>query len=151
VTSRTKLLAWLVLALVVVGTLLVGGRRPSEPSVEARVEHLSEQIRCPICKGESVRDSQAPSAQQVKTQIQARVEAGESDADIRAALVGSYGEEILLNPPRSGIAGLVWVLPVAALVLAVAGLAVAFRRWRPSETMVATDEDLAAVERARQA
>lgn len=153
-TSRTgsaRLVAWLLLPLVVVGALWVGTREEAVETPGARADRLAAQVRCPTCRGQSVADSDAVAAEQVRTQIRARIDEGQSDDEIRAALVAAYGDEILLTPPRSGLAGLVWVLPVVALVLAAAGLAVAFLRWRAAgEARRATPDDLAAVERARQ-
>lgn len=149
-SARARLWAWLLLPVVVLGALVVGARGDEPETVSTRVQRLADQVRCPTCKGQSVADSDAPAARAVHADIRARVDDGDSDADIRAALVAAYGEEILLNPPRSGWAGLVWVLPVAGLVVATAGLVVAFRRWRPSGVGGATDDDLAAAARARQ-
>jgi cytochrome c-type biogenesis protein CcmH len=84
---------------------------------------------CPACSGETVADSQAPVAVNIRRQIADKVEQGRSDREIRDELAATYGERVILNPPRSGVAGLVWVLPVAGLVAAVAGLVFAFRRW----------------------
>ena len=59
-----------------------------------------------------------------------RVRAGESDSEIRAYFVSRYGRDILLQPEGTGVAAIVWVLPVAALVCGIAGLALYFRRRR---------------------
>ena len=84
----------------------------------------------------------------IRRQIASRVAEGQSDQEIRDAMANAFGDRVLMNPPKSGIAGLVWVLPVAALVAALGGLFVAFRRWRvvPAEV---TDDDRDAAERAR--
>jgi cytochrome c-type biogenesis protein CcmH len=84
---------------------------------------------CPACSGETVADSQAPVAVNIRKQIARKVAEGESDDEIREDLAATYGDRVILNPPKSGIAGLVWVLPVAVLVAAFAGLVLAFRRW----------------------
>jgi cytochrome c-type biogenesis protein CcmH len=84
----------------------------------------------------------------VREEIRRRVTAGEADAEIRAALVARFGTDILLKPQGRGVAALVWALPVAGLVCAVAGLAVAFRRWRPRRGVTASPDDRARVARA---
>lgn len=122
--------SWLALAVVVVGALLVGTTDGGARSDEQRVESISASVRCPTCRGQSVADSDAIAAQNVRREIARRVGEGESDDEIRAALVARFGDSILLTPPRSGVAGLVWVLPVAGLVAAGAGLGFAFRRWK---------------------
>jgi cytochrome c-type biogenesis protein CcmH len=141
-------LAWLGLAAVVVVALVIGTTDRSPQTKAQRVRSLGNTIMCPACSGESVTNSQAPIAVYIRGQIKQRVDDGQTDQEIRDALANAYGDQILMNPPKSGIAGLVWVLPVAALVVALAGLFVAFRRWRalPAEL---TDEDREAAERAR--
>lgn len=129
----TRRLAWLALLVVVVGALVVAVTDDRGPGTEAeRVDRIAATVRCPACRGESARDSNAPAAVNVRSEITRRVRAGESDDEIRDALVESYGEVILLTPPRSGLGALVWELPVVGLVCALAGLAFAFRRWRTS-------------------
>ena len=125
-------LLWLVLALVVVGSLVVGTRDRSPLSPSERVDHIAATVRCPACRGESARDSNAPAAANVRAEIRRRVDAGQGDDEIRDALVAAYGTGILLTPPRSGAGGLVWVMPVVALVTGLAGVGLAFRRWRPA-------------------
>jgi cytochrome c-type biogenesis protein CcmH len=116
--------------MVVVGALVVGTRDRGSTTDAERAQRIAETVRCPTCRGQSVASSDAPAAANVRNDIQRRVEEGQSDDEIRAALADRFGDSILLNPPRSGVAGLVWVLPVAGTVIAVGGLALAFRRWR---------------------
>ena len=138
------------LVAVVAVALVIGGagRSSGHRSAGARTEAIAADLRCPVCQGLSVADSHSPTAESIKEDIRRRVDAGESDAAIKAVYVGSYGEWILLKPETSGVGVLVWVLPVLALLLAVGGLALAFRRWRREPSRVATDEDRALVEAA---
>lgn len=123
-------IGWMLLVVVVAGALVVGTRTDGPPTDAERVDAIAHSVRCPTCRGQSVADSDAPAAANVRTDIVRRVEEGESDDEIRSALAARFGESILLTPPRSGVAGLVWVLPVLGLVAAAAGLTFAFRRWR---------------------
>jgi cytochrome c-type biogenesis protein CcmH len=138
------------LVAVIVTALVIGGagrdRGPRTPA--ARTEAITGDLRCPVCQGLSVADSHTPTADAIREDVRRRVEAGESDREIRAAYVARYSEEILLRPETSGVAALVWLLPVGALLLAVGGLAFAFRRWRREPTLAATDEDRALVDAA---
>ena len=122
---------WLALVLVVLVTLAIGASgSDGGDSAAARTTRLSKEVRCPTCRGLSAAESDAKAAQAVRTEIRSRVEAGQTDEEIRAYLASRYGDDILLRPEGSGAAGLVWALPVAALVCGAAGLAFAFHRWK---------------------
>jgi cytochrome c-type biogenesis protein CcmH len=145
-----RILPLAALAAVVVIALVIGGagRSNGHRSAAARTEAIAGDLRCPVCQGLSIADSHSPTAESIKEDIRRRVDADESDAAIKAVYVASYGEWILLRPETSGLGALVWVLPVTVLLLAVGGLALAFRRWRNQPTLAATDEDRALVEAA---
>ena len=121
--------AWLGLAAVVLVALVIGVTDRKPATADERAHRVAETVMCPACSGETVADSQAPVAVNIRRQITQRVKAGQSDQEIRDAMAAAYGSRIILNPPKSGVAALVWVLPVAALVAALFGLVVAFRRW----------------------
>jgi cytochrome c-type biogenesis protein CcmH len=145
-----RLLPVLALVAVVVGALAIGSSSgDGDPSPAARTRRLAAGLRCPVCQGLSVADSPSPTARAISADIRRRVEAGESDGDIRQAYVDRYGEWVLLQPAGSGLGALVWALPVAALLLAAGGLALAFRRWRGDVPAAVTEDDRQLVERAR--
>ena len=128
--------------------LFIGAQGRSGPLTEAqRVKHIASEIRCPTCRNQSAAESDAAAAKAVRDEIDRRVRAGESDGEIVAFLVSRYGSDILLKPEGSGVASLVWVLPVVAVVVALAGLALAFRRWRARPGVEVSAEDRALVER----
>ena len=133
--------AWGALAVVVVVALVIGARTPAAQTPAQKAASIASEVRCPTCEGQSAEVSDAAAAQAVRTFILAEVEAGQSRGRIEQELEDRYGSDILLRPPASGVAGLVWVLPIVALVLAVAGLAVAFRRWRTVGEAPVTDAD----------
>jgi cytochrome c-type biogenesis protein CcmH len=99
----------------------------SDPALEARARAISAELRCLVCQNQSIDDSDAPLARDLRILVRRRLEAGESDDQVRAYLVARYGEFILLKPPFQTSTLLLWATPVAAL--AVGGL-VAVRRWR---------------------
>lgn len=141
---------WLVAAVLLVGAVAVGATRGGSETTEAdRVSAIASSVRCPTCNGQSALESDAVAAGSIRTDIARRVAAGEGDDEIRAYYVSRFGESILLTPPRSGLAGLVWALPVAGLVLALGALVFAFRRWRIAPGLEVDDEDRLLVERAR--
>ncbi len=149
---RRSWLPYLVLAPVLVVALVVGAGRGDGPvSAQERVDRIAEEVRCPTCESQSVADSRAPASEAIRQEIRRRVDAGESDGAIRLFLVGRYGKDILLEPESTGVAALVWALPVVAVVCALAGLAYAFwRRGRRRGARVSA-EDRALVDEARRA
>jgi cytochrome c-type biogenesis protein CcmH/NrfF len=111
--------------------LLIGIRRADVPrNDQQRIDAIAKSLKCPVCTSESVYESRASISLDIKDEIAREVHAGQSATGIKAQLASRFGQESLLLPPRSGVAGLVWALPGVVLVLAIAGLVVAFRRWR---------------------
>jgi cytochrome c-type biogenesis protein CcmH len=135
--------SWVLLVLVVGGLLAVGAAREAGPrSPKERVEAISQRIACPICDGESVFESRNADSQSIRIEIARQVELGTvSDDQIINFIAQRYGSRVLLVPKATGIDALVWALPVAALVCAVVGLGVAFRRWKTAADTVPDDAD----------
>lgn len=141
---------WIVLvALLAAGLVVAALGDPGPTTTAERVRSIAESIKCPTCQGQSVADSNATAARSIRTEIARRLEEGQTDDEIRSYIASLYGEEALLNPPRSGVAGLVWFLPVALLVAAAAGLVAAFRSWRSPPDVTVSPEDRALVDAAR--
>lgn len=140
--------SWLVIAaLVLVSLVRAGATGSASASEEERVRDIAATLKCPTCRSQSVAGSDSPAAKAIRAEITRRVEDGQSADEIRAAISASY-DDVQLIPSRSGVEGLVWVLPVVALVLALAGLTAAFARWRRSSDVHASEEDRELVERA---
>lgn len=114
-----------------------------------RVNAVAASLACPVCEGQSVAESEHPAARNIENTIRLRVDEGRTDDQIRAEIVADFGEFVDLRPPRSGVAGLVWVLPVLFGAGALAGLAAVFRRWRLAEVAEASAADRELVERYR--
>lgn len=140
---------WVLVAAVVVSVLSIGafGTR-SAPTAQDRVNSIARSVRCPTCNGESVAESNAPASQEIRIDIGQRVQEGQTDAQIRDYYASKYGRQILLSPPTTGVSALVWVLPVVAFAVAVAGLVIVFRRWQTTPAMHASEADRALVEQA---
>jgi len=123
-------LSYGLLAVVLAVALVAGTRAQATPTPAERAVSLEQSIKCPVCRGQSVAESDSEASKAIRTEIERRIAAGQSDDEIRAYFAQNLGEDILLRPPSSGLGGLVWILPVAGLVLAVAGVGFAFWRWR---------------------
>ncbi len=136
------------MAVVVAVALAVGSRPADDATEEDRVRAIASTVKCPACSGQSAATSDAPSATAIRAEITRRVRRGESDDEIRGYLAGRF-DDILLTPTSSGAGGVVWALPVAAVVMAFAGLAFAFRRWQASSPTTASPADRDLVARAR--
>lgn len=141
---------WVFLLLVVVGLLAIGTTRDSGPRTpQERVEEISKRLACPVCDGESVFESRNNASQGIRTEIASQVNGGvATDDEIVTFIEQRFGGKVLLVPRATGIDALVWALPAAALVCAVAGLAVAFRRWKRAADVVPDDADRALVAEA---
>ena len=118
------------MVLVLIGALWAGTHARHTPSTDERAVALEQQIKCPVCRGQSVAESDSEASKAIRTDIQRRISDGESDSEIRNFYAKTLGPDIILRPPSSGFAGLVWVLPVAGFVVAAAAIAFAFVRWR---------------------
>jgi cytochrome c-type biogenesis protein CcmH len=144
-----KWLPWLGLVVVLAGALVLGNSRQHHAtSLEAHVRRIAADVKCPTCQGLSAAESDASASTAIRDEIRSRLQQGQRDGEIRAYLVSRFGRDILLKPPATGISSLVWILPVALFVCAVAGLAFAFRRWRARSGLIATADDRALVEQA---
>lgn len=129
--SARRWLPWVVMAVVLAVALVIGsGTRSGSETVSQRVDRIARDVRCPSCSGQSVAESDAPTAVAVRQLITDRVKGGRSDASIETELAHSYGSGILLRPPASGVAAVVWVVPAVAGAAGVIGLVVVFRRRR---------------------
>jgi cytochrome c-type biogenesis protein CcmH len=141
--------SWLALAAVVVGALAWATLRPSAaPSAEAQARSLTAQLRCIECQGLSVADSRTTTAEAMKTDVRRRIAAGETDAQIRAAYVDRYGEFILLEPSSSNRA--LWLLPILIVGVGAAGIAFVVVRNARRPKLIASDDDRAIVQSARE-
>lgn len=106
-------------ALVIVGAFAFA-LSPHGSSEQARVAHLETLVRCPSCDDLSVAESDATSAIAVRHEIAAKVKSGESDDEILTSLESVYGTSILLSPPSSGLGIILWLVPLALVLLVVA-------------------------------
>jgi cytochrome c-type biogenesis protein CcmH len=103
------------------------------PSTEARARALQRQLRCLVCQGESIDESGATLAADLRHLVRQQIADGKSDGQIKAYLVARYGDFILMRPPLQGDTYVLWLAPFVVL-LGAGGVAFwAIRRARPSD------------------
>ena len=100
-----------------------------DPVVEARVKALGEELRCLVCQNQTIADSAAPLALDLRNQIRTQIAQGRSDAQIRDYMVERYGDFVLYKPPFKATTALLWVGPFALALLGI-GILVAIVRRR---------------------
>jgi cytochrome c-type biogenesis protein CcmH len=113
----------------------------ADPALEARAREISRDIRCPVCQGETIDDSNAPIARDLRLIIRERLVAGDSDTAVVDYVVARYGEGVLFNPRMRGVNLVLWL---AGPLLLLAGIAVAVaagrRRIVPDAALTAAEE-----------
>ncbi|MCA1953226.1 MAG: cytochrome c-type biogenesis protein CcmH [Hyphomicrobiales bacterium] len=112
------------------GLAVQPGERLADPAQEARARRLSLELRCLVCQNQSIDDSDAVLAADLRRLVRERIAAGDSDRQIRDFLVARYGEFVLLNPPFSERTLLLWSLPALALLAGAGAVWTLFRRRR---------------------
>lgn len=101
-----------------------------DPVLEGRAREISAELRCLVCQNQSIDDSDADLARDLRIIVRQRLVAGDSDDEVVQYLVDRYGDYVLLNPPFKPVTYALWYGPAALLAIAAIGLAVAARRRR---------------------
>ena len=114
-----------------------------DPALEARARQISHDLRCPVCQGETIDDSNAPISRDLRLLVRERLVAGDSDAEVVDYIVARYGEFVLFNPRASGSGLLLW-LAGPAMLLVGGALAFSLTRRKPK-----LEDDLSEDEQAR--
>ena len=102
----------------------------SDPAKEARARSLSRELRCMVCQNESIDDSEAPLAHDLRVLVRERLKTGDSDTQIINFLVSRYGEFVLLKPPLSWHTIALWGTPPTLLLIGIAMIVLVERRRR---------------------
>ncbi len=143
-----------VLVLVLAASPLALAVQPDEilanAALEARARALSKELRCMVCQNQSIDDSDAPLARDLRVLVRERLQAGDSDRQVIDFLVARYGEFVLLKPRFSAHTALLWLGPAAVLLIGAFGLFLVARRHRPDSTAATADAPkLTSAEEAR--
>jgi cytochrome c-type biogenesis protein CcmH len=115
-----------------------------DPALEARARALSGELRCMVCQNQSIDDSDAPLARDIRVLIRQRIGDGESNDAVRTYLVSRYGDFILLKPRLKPETALLWFGPPALLCLGLAAIW-ASRRRAPAPTAPLSEQEEAAL------
>jgi len=108
------------------------GEMLEDPALEARARKLSQELRCVVCQNQSIDDSNAPLAHDLRVIVRERLSAGDSDAQVLAFVEARYGEFVLLRPRLKPQTLLLWLAPL--LLLAGAAIFLLRARLRPIDT-----------------
>ena len=116
-----------------------------DPQIEQRMKNLTQQLRCLVCQNETLADSQADLAQDLRREIREQMKAGKTDQEILGFLTQRYGDFVLYNPPVKATTYLLWFGPFLLLIV---GTIVLFRYLKSRREMI-EEKPLTAEERRR--
>lgn len=134
------------IVLVFSGAMIAKEAQPNEdPKIEQRMKALTEQLRCLVCQNETLADSRADLAEDLRREIREQIKAGKSDQEIIAFLTDRYGDFVLYNPPVKRTTYLLWFGP---FILLIAGTGVLYRYLKRRRELI-SDQPLTADERKR--
>lgn len=128
------------LALLLSSCLCFAAESPTvaeDPVLEKRVFAISEELRCLVCQNQTIADSHAELAVDLKNQVRTMLKAGRSEAEIKQYMVDRYGDFVLYRPPVKGITWMLWVGPFLLLLVGI--LFLGFKLRQRSRRVAATD------------
>jgi cytochrome c-type biogenesis protein CcmH len=137
----------LLLAVALIGASSALAVQPDEvlpdPALEARARNLSRELRCMVCQNQSIDDSDAPLARDLRLLVRDRLKAGDSDSQVIDFLTARYGEFVLLKPRLSLGTALLWFAPVVVLIVGAWAMLLALRQRRvvPQDAKLTPDEE----------
>ena len=105
-----------------------------DAAVERRLKALGEELRCLVCQNQTIADSSAPLAVDLRNQLRTQIAAGKSDDDIRAYMVQRYGDFVLYRPPLRATTILLWIGPFALVAAGALIFVLVVRRRRPAQS-----------------
>jgi cytochrome c-type biogenesis protein CcmH len=121
-------LLWLVLAVMQPAVAVQPDEILKDPTLEARARVLSRELRCMVCQNQSIDDSDAELAHDLRVLVRERLTAGDSDDQVIDFLVARYGEFVLLKPRFAWHNAVLWITPIVVLICGAAAMVLAMRR-----------------------
>jgi cytochrome c-type biogenesis protein CcmH len=116
---KVRLRAWILAMLLAVPGAAFAVSRPSEmlsdPAQEERAREIGRELRCMVCQNQSIEDSEADLARDLRRVVRERVAAGETDTAVLEHVHARYGDFVLLRPPFNAVTAPLWAVPVLAL------------------------------------
>ena len=112
----------------------------ADPALEARARTISAQLRCMVCQNQSIDDSDADLARDLRVLVRERLVAGDTDRQVIEFVVARYGEFVLLKPLMSARNALLWATPIVLLLAGGAVLVMVSRRPKPSPALSAEEK-----------
>lgn len=104
--------------------------KPRQETLDQRVQNVASQLKCPVCQGESVADSQATIAQQMRQVIREQLQSGKSEQEVVQYFIRSYGDQIVWLPPWQGFSLLAWLIPIVFLLSGAVLVFIILHEWR---------------------
>lgn len=135
---------WIVLVLMFLsGPLWAGEARPltDDPAAEARLKHLAVELRCLVCQNQTLADSNAPLAEDLRREVRDMIAKNMSDQEIIEFLTARYGDFVLYRPPLKATTTLLWVGPFVLLIVGATALVITLRRRAGKVIDVPVTED----------
>ena len=102
----------------------------TQETLDQHVQHIASQLKCPVCQGESVAESQVSIAQEMRGVIRQKIQEGESDQQIIQFFSDRYGSQIVWSPPISGFGVFAWAVPVMLLLTGIGIVFMTLQSWR---------------------
>ncbi len=118
-----------------------------DPALEERAEMIDAQLRCVVCQSQSIAESNAPLAKDLRLLVRERLVAGDTDKEVIAYVVDRYGDYVLLKPPVQGNTLFLWAFPALALAAGGVGAFFFLRRPTPAPAAPISDEDEKEIDR----
>lgn len=147
------MMRWLVLTFVLFAAFPAHAVQPDEilddPKLEARAREVGKELRCLVCQNQSIDDSDADLARDLRVLVRERIVAGDSNQEVIDYVVSRYGDFVLLNPPFKLKTYALWFGPVVLIVFGVFAVFVFFRRRDGADAPAAGSPSLSDAEKAR--